>query len=162
MTLEQQWPQIRSVFEQATTLLIASVSSDGYPHVTPIGSLYLRDDCTGYYLERFPVGLVKNLEHDDRVEAFALNGKPGTWLSALVRGRFREVPGGRLRGRAGARREATAEERERWARKVHRLRWTKGHGLLWGDMRHARDIRFEAFEPIVLGAMTAGLWEARS
>ncbi len=160
MTIERQWPQIRTIFEKATTLVVASIGAEGYPHMTPIGTLCLRDDCTGYYLEHFPVGLAKNVERDDRVEVYALNGKPGTWLSTLIRGRFTAVPGGRLRGRASARREATPEERERWARKVRRLRWTKGHDLLWSNMRHARDIRFEAFEPIRFGVMTAGLWDA--
>jgi hypothetical protein len=64
----------------------------------------------------------------------------------------------RLRGHAGARRLATEEEQDRWQRKVRRLRFTKGHGLLWGGMTHARDLCFDAFDPIRLGAMTEGLF----
>jgi hypothetical protein len=117
----------------------------------------LNEDCAGHYLERFPVGLVNNLKQNDRVELLALNRKPGTWLRALVKGRFDSLPGIRLRGRAGARREATPEERERWARKVKWLRWTRGHDLLWSEMRHARDLQFDHFTPIRLGQMTNGL-----
>ena len=87
-----------------------------------------------------------------------MDGSPGTWLRALVKGRFSTPPGIRLRGHAGERRPATPEEQERWQHRVRRLRWTKGHALLWSQMTHARDLRFEAFEPIRLGAMTAGLF----
>jgi hypothetical protein len=64
----------------------------------------------------------------------------------------------RLRGYAGARRVATQEEQDRWQHKVRHLRWTKGHGLLWGQMTHASDLRFDAFDRIRLGPMTEGLF----
>ena len=155
--LRDQWPQIRDVVRQANVLVLASVSPEGFPHMTPIGSLHLGEDCAGHYLERFPVELVKNIAHSDRVEVLALNSKPSTWLRAMLKGRFDSLPGLRLRGRAGARREATPEERERWAHRVRRLRWMKGHDLLWSEMRLARDLHFDAYTPIRLGAMTHGL-----
>jgi hypothetical protein len=37
------------------------------------------------------------------------------------------------------------------------LRWTRGHNLLWREMRHARDLKFDDFTPIRLGPMTNGL-----
>jgi hypothetical protein len=64
----------------------------------------------------------------------------------------------RLRGHAGPRRPATEEEQERWQRKVRRLRFTKGHALLWSSMTYARDLRFDAYDPIRLGTMTEGLF----
>ena len=128
MSLEQSWPDIRKVFSGANSFLIASVSPGGFPHMTPIGSLCLRDDCTGYYLERFPQELRRNLEQCDRVEVIALLSRRSTWLRALVRGRFDVFPAMRLRGHAGARRVATQEEQDRWQRRVHRLRWTKEIG----------------------------------
>lgn len=157
MSLVESWPEIRKVFAQATSCLIASVSPDGFPHMTPIGSLWLREDCTGYYLERFPQALPRYLDQCDRIEVIGLISSPGTWLRALVSGRFGIFPGMRLRGHAGARRPATEEEQERWLRKVRRLRWTRGHALLWRTMSHARDLRFDGFEPVRLGAMTEGL-----
>jgi hypothetical protein len=157
MDLEKQWPEIRKIFRKANVCLVASVSADGFPHMTPIGSLYLRDDLTGYYLERFPQGLRSNLDHCDRVEVIALDRSAGTWFGALLRGRFETLPAMRLRGHAGPRRPATEDEQDRWQRRVRRLRFTKGHGLLWSGMTHARDIRFDAFDPIRLGAMTEAL-----
>jgi hypothetical protein len=158
MSLERHWPEIRKIFQKATSFLVASISPEGFPHMTPIGTLYLRDDMTGYYLERFPQGLPRNLDHCDRVEVIALDGRPKTWLGGLLRGRFSSVPAMRLRGHAGPRRPATEEEQERWQRKVRRLRFTKGHALLWSRMTHARDLRFDAYDPIRLGAMTEGLF----
>ena len=92
------------------------------------------------------------------VEVIALDGSPRTWLGGLLRGRFSSLPAMRLRGHAGPRRPATEEEQERWQRKVRRLRFTKGHALLWRDMTHARDLRFDAYDPIRLGAMTQDLF----
>ena len=159
MALSRHWPAICDLFQHAGCLLIASVSPDGFPHITPIGSLMLREDCTGWYLERFPEGLPRNLETCERIEVIALNHSPALWLRALVSGRFASLPGMRLRGTAGPRRPATLAERDCWLQKVRRLRWTKGHALLWKNMTHARDLRFEAYDPIRLGPMTAGLFE---
>jgi hypothetical protein len=161
MSLEHNWKEIQAIFEAANVCLIASISPDGFPHMTPIGSLQLRDDCTGYYLERFPQALRKNLDQCDRVEVIALDRRTGTWLKALVKGRFSVLPALRLRGFAGARRAATLEEQERWLRKVHRLRFTKGHALLWRGMSEARDLRFDSCDPVRFGAMTEGLFQLR-
>ena len=158
MNLTESWPEIRKIFSSANSFLIASVSPEGFPHMTPIGSLSLNDDCTGCYLERFPQGLVRNLDQCDRIEVIGLINTPGIWLRALVSGKFGMPPAMRLRGYAGARRLATQKEQDRWHHKVRRLRWTMGHGLLWGQMTHARDLRFDAFDPIRLGAMTQGLF----
>jgi len=158
MSLAQHWPEIRKIFQRANSYLVASISPDGFPHMSPIGTLWLRDDMTGYYLERFPEALPRNLDHCDRVEVIALDGSPGTWLRGLLKGRFPSLPAMRLRGHAGPRRPATDVEQARWQRKVRRLRFTKGHALLWREMTHARDIRFDAFDPIRLGAMTEGLF----
>jgi hypothetical protein len=158
MSLQEKWPEIQKTFRSAKTILIASVSPDGFPHVTPISSVHLRDDCTAYYLECFPEGLRRNLEQCDRVEVIALRGGPAFWLRALVKGRFDSLPAIRLRGHAEARRPATQEEQDIWQRKVHAMRWTKGHALLWRHMTQARDIRFDTCDPIRLGAMTEGLW----
>ena len=83
------------------------------------------------------------------------------WLKALFTGRFSRPPAVRLRGRAvGPAREATEAERALWLRRVRPLRFSRGHRLLWSNMRHARDVVFEEVEPVNAGAMTAGLWAA--
>jgi len=52
MDLEKHWPEILKVLGNAKKsnrfFSIATVDSDGNPHVTPIGHLFFRDDMTGY------------------------------------------------------------------------------------------------------------------
>ena len=49
-SLQAAWPTLRQLVSgSAYDVVIASVNDDGSPHITPIGSLFLRDDCTGYY-----------------------------------------------------------------------------------------------------------------
>jgi hypothetical protein len=155
--LERDWPRIRAHFRGLLYCSLATTDPDGSPRVTPIGSLFLRGDCTGFYLERYPIALPANLERDPRVAVLGVRDGLGLWLGALVRGGFRRDPAIRLFGTAGPRREATAEEVARFARKVRLVRWTRGHRLMWRGFSSARDLTFERAEGVELGAMTAGL-----
>ena len=67
MDIQQQWPVVRKICAGYTDFVIASNNDDGSPHITPIGSIILRDDCTGYYLEKFPTGLRHNIARDSRI-----------------------------------------------------------------------------------------------
>jgi hypothetical protein len=152
--LRSIWPQVRKVFAGPATKVIASVNADGSPHVTPIGTLTLRHDCTGYYLERFPTKLPKNIERDHRICVYACQSGMLTWLRHLMRGRFDRPVAIRLIGRAGARRPSTEKERARFLRQVRIFRWTRGHDLLWGNLKYARDLVFDDYVPIEAGQMT--------
>jgi hypothetical protein len=160
--LKRIWPQVRQVFAGPATKVIASVNADGSPHVTPIGTLTLRPDCTGYYLERFPSHLPENVERDERICVYAGQSGLLTWLRHLVRGRFDRLVAIRLIGRAGARRPSTEEERNRFLRQVRLFRWTRGHELLWGNLQYARDLVFDGYVPILAGQMTRRLLEEES
>jgi hypothetical protein len=157
-TLMEHWPAIRALFRDTLDITIASISEDGSPHITPIGSVFLRKDCTGYYIERFPSRLPRNIERDKRICVFAIRNDLGTWLPAMLRGRFAKPVAVRLHGRAGVKRELTPEERDLFLRKVRIFKWTRGYRLLWGDLTHARELVFDGFEPVRAGAMTRGLW----
>jgi hypothetical protein len=159
--LQRIWPQVRQVFAGPGARVIASVNADGSPHVTPIGTLALRHDCTGYYLERFPTHLPRNIERDDRICVYADQSGLLTWLRHLIRGRFDRLVAIRLVGRAGARRPSTEQERERFLRQVRIFRWTRGHDLLWGNLQYARDLVFDSYVPIEAGQMTKGRPPAR-
>jgi len=157
MDVKDHWPEIRTFFRGQRAYSIASVNEDGSPHVSPIGSLFLRGDGTGFFLERFTSALPANLDRDPRVCVMVTNMSPVFWVRSLARGTFRDHPGLRLMGVAGERRLATDEEAARFRRKVHSARFLRGHKLLWRDFKYARDIRFERVEPIRLGKMTAEL-----
>lgn len=146
------WQTIRRVFRDGFAagfhFAVSTVDEDGFPHVTPIGSMVLGEVGRGFYTESFAQGLGRRLERDPRVCVMALNSSRWELLKTLWRGEADRPYGVRLFGVAGARREATDAELERFARRVRRLRFLRGHGLLWGNARLVRDVRFHAFEPV--------------
>jgi len=165
MDRERKWTTIRAIVDQTlkTTnhCAVATVNPDGSPHVAPIGSLVLLEAGKGYYFEKFPIATRANLEKDQRLCILATPRGFLPFLKALFQGRYETPPGVRLVGRAGIRREATAEEVQRWQDQVRPFRFfrsLKGYKLLWGDMRFVREVTFESFEPLRLGPMTHGLW----
>jgi Pyridoxamine 5'-phosphate oxidase len=155
------WPEVRDIVRRTMRSSlhssIASINDDGSPHVTPIGSLMLTDPWRGLFFEVFTTQLLRNLDRDPRLCVLAVDSRKRFWLESVARGRFGRAPAVRLTGTAGARRDATLEERARFERAVRPLRGFKGHGRLWGNVRHVRDIEFEAVLPVRLGAMTRGL-----
>ena len=158
MDLVQNWEEIRKVFDSARQsslhFSLATVDSEGNPHVTPIGSLILRDDCTGFYFEEFPIGLPQNLGKNRKVAVLALNSDPTFWLESLSGGRFAAFPGMRLMGTVQEKREASKEEIEAWQQRVSFAKGLKGHDILWKNMKTVRDIEFDDFKPVLCGEMT--------
>ncbi|MCG8640235.1 MAG: pyridoxamine 5'-phosphate oxidase family protein [Desulfobacterales bacterium] len=162
MKIEDHWPEIQTLFEKAVKsnkyVSIATVDKSGNPHITPIGSLVLNDDCTGFFSERFPVKMVENFKYSDRVSVMAVNTGFFYWFKAIRRGKFESPPGVRLYGSVGEPREPTPQEADMWQERVKFARGTKGHGYLWKGLSAVRDIRFDDFKPVTTGKMTQGLW----
>ncbi|HKU41969.1 MAG TPA: pyridoxamine 5'-phosphate oxidase family protein, partial [Polyangiales bacterium] len=102
MDLRENWPQIERTFRAgiSTSLhcAIATVGADGYPHVTPIGFVFLRDDCTAYYFEEYTQRIPHNLAHNPRVCLMTVNSDRWFWMRSLLRGKFAAPPGLRLLG----------------------------------------------------------------
>ena len=163
MEISRHWDAIKGVFDEAFKssmhFAIATVSEDGSPHVTPIGALILRDDCSGFYFEENPVRLPRNLKINSRVCVLAINSDKMFWLKSLTDGKFVTPPGVRLYGRAGRLRGATPDEIALWQAKIAPLKGTKGYDLLWSRFSQVRDIAFDAFEPVETGEMTGELWK---
>lgn len=161
MEIGSNWKQIQMVFEQSRSSMhysVATVNADGSPHVTPIGALFLREDKTGFYFEEFPVSMSRNLERNPRVCILAVNSNPTFWQRSLVAGWFETPPAVRLMGSVGKKREGTEEEIALWQDQVKLACGTKGHDILWKNMRMVRDISFVSFEPVLCGEMTQDLW----
>lgn len=156
-----KWDRMREIFRNAFKssfhFSIATVNEDGSPHVTPIGSLILRDDRTGFYFEEYVSFLSRNLKRDKRVCVMAVNTDKWAMIKSFFLGRFLSPPGVRLMGTVGERREATEEEQAQFRKLVRKYRMFKGHDLLWSRLRHVRDIRFHAYEPIRIGALTRNM-----
>jgi hypothetical protein len=162
MELRDNWEQIKITFDagikSSLHCAIASVGADGYPHVTPIGFVFLRDDYTAFYFEEYAKKLPQNIAHNPRVCLHLVNSGSWFWLSSLLHGRFASGPGIRLRGVAGERRISSEGEKSAYRARVQRFRWTKGYALIWNDLSHVRDIHLESFEPVVYPKMTDGIW----
>lgn len=162
MDITTHWDAICDIFEKTlkTTgfCAMATVNPDGSPHITPIGSLILHAPGQAYYFEKFPKTMRRNLDQDPRVCVLAAHGGFWSTMASLFRGRFATAPGVRLMGMAGEPRPATEAEESLWRKRIKMFRWLKGYDLLWKDMTHVRDIRFDSFEPVRVGLMTKGLW----
>ena len=161
MQIHQDWPEIRQVFNAAfnssSHYAVATVSPDGEPHITPIGSLILTEPGKGFYFEEFPSRLPQNLATNPQLSVLAVNSGLWFWLKSLFRGRFAQSPAVRLYGRAGERRWATEEEIAQWHKRVHSARHTKGYKILWQNMSTVRELEFHRAEPVRLGVMTQHL-----
>ncbi len=94
---DEKWKMIKELFKKAgyssMHCAIATVSLEGEPHVTPIGSLFLTETCKGFYFEEYVVHMKRNIEHNHRVCVMALNSSKWFWLKALIRGQFNEPCG---------------------------------------------------------------------
>lgn len=163
MQIGDHWGTIKEVFEEAYKscfhFAVATVDEDGSPHVTPIGALILREDCTGFYFEENPRRMPINLKRNPRVCILAVNADKLFWGKSLLEGKFATPPAVRLVGRAGELREATADEIAAWQKRIAIAKSTKGYKLLWGKFARVRDIKFDSFEPVYTGEMTGGLWQ---
>lgn len=142
-SLACQWELIRDVVQRSTgPCAIASVDAEGGPTVTPIGTVFLRDDCTGFYFDQYTERLAENLDRTPRICLMAVDNGLAFWLRSLLAGRFRKAIGVRLYGTAGPRRAASAEELDAVRRRVRLTQWTKGGRALWSDFSHVRDLTF--------------------
>lgn len=157
----EHWNRIKQVcrdaFGSSFHYSLASVSADGSPHVTPIGSLILTSPGRAIYFEEFTRGMPANFAHSDKVCVLAVNSGLWFWLTALIRGRFAAPPALRLHGTVGAPRPASARERELWLKRVRRMRRTRGHALIWEGMGTVRDLSFSRVDDIHIGPMTRGV-----
>jgi hypothetical protein len=160
--LDPHWPAIRRVFATAMRtsahFAIASVNADGTPHVTPIGSVFLTEPGQGFYFELFTRGLPQNIQRNQRICVMAVNSGKLFWLRSLFNGRFAEPPAIRLLGYAGERRKASADEQARWQRRVAPVTFLKGYDLLWRRTDYVRELFFDGYAPVRLGAITKDLW----
>lgn len=158
MDIHQQWNEIRMHFTRSFPsnfhVSIASVNKDCNPTVTPIGSLFLNKDCTGFYFEKYPSKLPEHAIHNKNVCVLAVNSGRLFWLKALHKGKFDSYPGIRLYGVLGNRHKATDVEISRLNKRMQATRLLKGNHYLWGHMPYVRDIKFIKAEKINLAAMT--------
>ena len=165
MNLLSNWKEVKILFKDSFKssfhYALATVTENGDPHVTPIGSLILDKPGHGFYFEKFPKHLPHNFGSNKQVCVLAVNSSRWFWLKSLVGGKFASPPAVRLYGVAGELREATDAEIALWQKRVRRVSFSKGHALMWQDMSMVREIMFTRAEPVHIGEMTRGTWNTQ-
>jgi hypothetical protein len=161
MDLKSNWKEIKKHFNKCFRtnfhVAVASVDKDNNPTVTPIGSLFLNNNGTGYYFEKYPTKLPIHAEQNRNICILSINSNTWFWLKSLVFGKFNSHPALKLYGTLGNKREATTIEIERLKRRVKHTNGLKGNSYLWGTMAYVREIEFTRVEKINLGSMTQQL-----
>ena len=161
MDLKTDWSEIRKHFNRSFSsnlyVSVASVDPEGKPTVTPIGSMFLNDDQTGFYFERFPSKLPRHAKENPNVCLLGVNSGRLFWIKSLFKGTFSNYPAIKLYGTLGDKRKATEKEINRLNRRMKPTQGLKGSTYLWGSMEFVREIRFTRAEKINLGDMTSHL-----
>ncbi|HBH23281.1 MAG TPA: hypothetical protein DDY13_07640 [Cytophagales bacterium] len=159
MDIYTDWDKIRKHFNKSFSsnfyVSIASDDQDNNPTVTPIGSLFLNDNQTGFYFEKFPTKLPEHAKSNPKVCLLGVNSGRLVWIKALFRERFSDYPAIKLYGELGARRKATEKDLARLNRRMKITNGLRGNTYLWKKMEFVREIKFTKAEKINLGKMTA-------
>ena len=161
MDIKTDWNKIRKHFNKSFAsnfyVSIASVDAENNPTVTPIGSLFLNDNQTGFYFEKFPSKLPEHANCNAKVCLLAVNSGRIFWIKALFRAKFTDYPAMKLYGELGERRRASEKEIIRLNRRMKVTNGLKGNTYLWKKMAFVREINFTSAEKINLGKMTVEL-----
>ncbi len=161
MDIIQNWQEIRRHFNRSFStnfhVSVASVDSNNIPSVTPIGSLFLNKDQTGFYFEKYPSKLPRHAKENKNICVLAVNSGNWFWIKALFTGKFNNYPGIKLYGQLGEQRNANKKEISLLQKRMRATRFTKGHKYLWDDMQMVREVYFTKAEKINLGKMTSAL-----
>ncbi|MBB5189117.1 hypothetical protein HNQ57_003417 [Zhongshania antarctica] len=162
MNIKEDWQKVKAVLEagQASTIYcsVATISPDGLPNITPLGTVFLRDDQTGYFFDHYAKALGENIDQNPNICVMAVRAGFVYWVKSLFLGRFTSPPGVRLYGQASAIREATAQEISLIEKRVAPTKFLKGSRMLWSGFTHVRDIKFSSYRPVTYPVMMEGLW----
>ena len=146
---KQEWQHIGKVMNDAQKAAmycsIATVDAQLQPTITPIGTLFLRENQSGFFFDTYTESLQQNLPQNSKACIQAVNSSRLFWLKSLFKGQFSDYPGVRLYVEIGDLRLANAEELAQISRRIQSLKWTKGSQLIWSDFTHVRDFTVQSF-----------------
>ena len=167
MDIKTNWKLIKKHFNESfkTSLhvSIASVDKDNKPTVTPIGTLFLSKNQTGYYFEKFPKKISENVKTNKNICVLGVNSSKWFWIKALYKLKFCSYPAIRLYGNLGKKRKATEIEILRLNKRMRTTKGLKGNTYLWGKMEYVREIKFTEAEGVHIGKMSENLlWKSNS
>jgi hypothetical protein len=146
--------KIKSLFAKAMFTSVATVTEEGMPHVSPIGSVFLINKDKGFYFEKFTKNVPKNTEHTPYATLMSVNVSKWFWLKSLLKGQFKTPPAIRLLVKLGELRQESDQEASVFKRKVSIFKWTKGYDLMWKEMAMIREFEIIDYKPVFIGKMT--------
>ena len=163
MDVIENWQEIKKIFNDSFRssfhFSIATINKDGSPHITPIGSLILGKAGSAIYFEKFTQKIPINGNENKKICVLAVNSGKLFWLKSLLFGGFSKPPAIRLYGKLGNRRKATEKEIKLWQKRVKSVSFTKGHKLMWVNMKTVRELSFDQVEPVQMGEITRQAWK---
>lgn len=161
MDIKENWRLIKRhfnvSFKTSLSVSIASVDNENKPTVTPIGTLFLNSNQTGFYFEKFPKKIQENVKTNKNICVLAVNSSKWFWIKALYILRFNAYPAIKLYGKLGEKRRATEIETSRLNRRMRTTKGLKGNTYIWGKMEFVREIKFIKAEGVNIGKMTSQL-----
>lgn len=146
--------KIKPLFSQAVFCAVATVNNEGYPHVTPIGSVVLKDKSSGWFFQKFTKNIPLNVAHCQYATIMAVNDGKWFWLKSLLSGQFKKPPAMRLLVKLGKLRPATEAESLKFKRRVNIFKRTKGYAMMWQDMAEIREFEIIKYKPVYIDKMT--------
>ena len=147
--------KIKPLFSQAVFCSVATVNAEGIPHVTPIGSVVLKNKNQGWFFQKFTKNIPQNAEHCEYATLMAVNDGKWFWLKSLLKGQFKNPPAMRLLVKLGDLRPATETEAEKFKRRVSVFKHTKGYAMMWQDMANIREFEIIEYKPVYIGQMSS-------
>ena len=161
MDIKENWKLIKkhfnNSFKTSLSVSIATVNKENTPTITPIGTLFLNKNQTGFYFEKFPKKIPENFKNNKNLCVLGVNSSKWFWIKAIYKLKFSSYPAIRLYGELGERRKATDIEISRLNRRMRTTKGLKGNKYLWGKMEYVRDIHFTKAEGINIGKMSENL-----
>lgn len=146
---------IKNLIKNNLYCSVSTVSKEGFPHVSPIGSVYLQDQHQGYFIEMFSKSCQNHA--GNKACIMAVNTSITFWIKSLFKGRFATPPAVRLLVTLEEKRAITPQEMARFHRRVRFFRKLKGYQLMWSSARFVRPFTVDKVIPVKIGKMTAGL-----
>ena len=151
--------KIKPLFAKAMFTSVATVTENGMPHVSPIGSVFLLNKEKGFYFEKFTKNIPKNNQNTPYATLMSVNVSKWFWLKSLLKGQFKTPPAIRLLVKLGELREESNQEASGFKRKVNLFKRTKGYDLMWRDMSLIREFEIVDYNPVYIGKMTKTQFE---
>ncbi|PCJ15653.1 MAG: hypothetical protein COB02_17860 [Candidatus Cloacimonadota bacterium] len=146
--------QIKNLIKKSLFCSISTITKDGHPHSSPIGSVFLIDENRGYFIEMFTKSCSHRHPIQNKACIMVINTSPWFWLKSLFLGKFTTIPGVRLLVDLKEKRAGTDQEKQRFLKKVKIFSLLKGHKILWSSMGPIREFTVDKIIPLNMGKMT--------